>query len=134
MAAAPQEQPPLETGFKAPPDGYIMWPRDELSSEEIDSTDSAIRQIVGPEVAIEKTIGAKGHPKEFLMHWYGCLSQAQVVDIEKLDGVCQPLCQKMSSCIVAMTDISVQISQVQKNKIDPDVTFNVFKDGRPWSY
>jgi len=82
----------LDTGSKAPFE-VVMWPRDfKLSLEEIDETDAAIRQIVGPEVAIRKTIGAKGTPKAFILHWLGTVDEDQAAEIEKLDGVCQPFC------------------------------------------
>ena len=89
-----QSARPLDTGSKTPVE-FVIWPRDfKLSLEEIDKTDAAIRQIVGPKVAIRKTIGAKGTPKAFIVHWLGTIDEDQAAEIDKLDGVCQPFCQK----------------------------------------
>jgi len=110
-----------------------MYPRDKLTPEEIDRTDSAIRQVVGPGVEIEKAIGAKGHPKEFLIHWYGYLSEEQLVEVGELDGVCHPRPRSQgTSCHDGVeTDIIIQISEVQKDEIDPWLTFEVMRDGCP---
>lgn len=92
MSVAPEEQPRrlLETDSAVQAE-YIMWPRTNLSPEEIERTDSALRQIVGPEVALEKrNAGLPEHA--FLLFWLGPLSEGQVVEIEKLDRVGQPSC------------------------------------------
>jgi len=62
-----------------------MWPRDDLTPAEIDGTDSAIRQIVGPGIAIDKVMANRG---TMLLFWRGILSsEEQMVQIEDLHGV-----------------------------------------------
>ena len=65
-------------------DEYVMFPRPKLSIREIDETDSAIRRIVGPDVAIEKATADEGR---MLLFWLGPLSEDQIAEVGKLEGV-----------------------------------------------
>ncbi|KAK4996874.1 hypothetical protein LTR66_003602 [Elasticomyces elasticus] len=64
-------------------DEYLIWPREPTNPSRVEETGTAIRQILGPNATIQKTI----LDKDVVTFWYTALSQSQAEQIGKLDGV-----------------------------------------------
>lgn len=65
------------------PEQYIIFPREDMTKEEIDRTDIELRKIVGEQVKIEKDYGCYGD----LLIWTIRLEAQQVDEVGRLSGV-----------------------------------------------
>ena len=70
------------------PDEHIIWPRDGWNHAEVARTDAQIQATVKSTTAIKKWITSG----EKLMFWHGKLSECQIEQIRKLDGVGRSEC------------------------------------------
>jgi hypothetical protein len=65
---------------------YLIYPRDEYDRSQIERTEAAIRQILGPNALIEEILIEKDIlPK--LVFWMSAVNASQVEQIEQLEGV-----------------------------------------------
>lgn len=83
------------------PCDYIIHPQPKLSEEELSRTGTAIREIAGPDVAIEDVI-ATGMRPPYLMFWQGALSDDQADEVRKLEGVREALPTCLSARVATL--------------------------------
>lgn len=89
MAETPNKLQPHDPEVIATgePCDYIIHPQPDLTEEELSEMDTAIREIAGPDGAIERTMATGAHPPQ-LSFWLGLLTERLAGEIRKLAGVC----------------------------------------------
>jgi hypothetical protein len=65
---------------------YLIYPQDQYDRSQIEQTEAATRQILGPNALIEEILAGKDIlPK--LLFWMSALKASQVEQREQLEGV-----------------------------------------------
>ncbi|KAK4958771.1 hypothetical protein LTR10_003567 [Elasticomyces elasticus] len=82
MSPAVAEQQPRSNDYAAAPN-FLVWPLEKITRDQISSTYATIRNIVGPDAVVEKTLDSDGN----LSFWYCALSAEQKAVVGGLDTV-----------------------------------------------
>lgn len=83
MSSAIIEQQKPRANDSAATYDIMIWPVESITRDQINSTDAAIRKILGPDTVVEKTLNSDGD----LTFWYCPLSDEQKAAVGKLDAV-----------------------------------------------